>query len=73
MDTDEWTDNHLCQLSWEKKRQGQVALETETNSCLQLSLLAFFFNEDIDEQTLCSKTQWLHGTSQTTAAGDPKI
>lgn len=48
-------------------------METEANSCLYLSLLAFFFSEDIDEQTLCSNTQWPHGTSQTTAAGDPKI
>lgn len=71
-DTNEWTDRHLCQSAG-KERQGQVAMETETNSCFSLSLVAFFFSEDIDEQTLCSKTQWPHGTSETTAAGEPKI
>lgn len=45
----------------------------ETSSCLSRSLLILFFSEDIDEQTPCSKTQWPHGTSQTTAAGKPKI
>lgn len=53
--------------------RGQVALENEANGRFYLSLLAFFFSEDIDEQTLCSNTQWPHGTSQTTAAGEPKI
>lgn len=47
-------------------------METEAN-CLSLSLLAFFFSEDIDEQTLCSKSSGPMGLTQTTAAGDPKI
>lgn len=56
--------------TWDKDRLQWK----ETSSCLSLSLLIFFFSEDIDEQTPCSKkTQWPHGTSQTTAAGKPKI
>ncbi len=46
-------DNSVCRAG--KERQGQTAMETEASSCLELSLLAFFFSEDIDEQTPCSK------------------
>lgn len=59
-DKDKWTHTHTFVSVAGRKRLGQIAVGTETSWYLHLSLLAFFFSEDIDEQTLFKSpaAQW---------------